>query len=398
MTQHLAANLAAPQPVAEEPARFDESSSAWTYCAETLQQALRTLSASSAALLAVNDDTDFEVVVTIGDNLSIDSSPVGAIAHQARRSRRPETYVGLSGSWHGTVAAIPAAIDDDVVVVAVLTWREVTGTRKDACAALLGPMLVPLALSVERLRIHAALEDRATQIKAMQRQLDIYAVDFRSTYSAERQKSEQLAAALGALEETYRATVHGLAVAVDAKDECTGGHLQRVRTYGMTLTALVAPEHAEDPQFEYGFLLHDIGKLTVPDVVLTKPDALDESEWAMMREHPEAGHSILEDIPFLAGAREIVRSHHERWDGRGYPNGLAGDEIPLGAQIFPLCDAFDAMLSDRPYRKAISMEKALGEIRAGSGTQFWPGAVEAFFDIPVNVLQSIRVESDESGG
>jgi HD-GYP domain-containing protein (c-di-GMP phosphodiesterase class II) len=136
--------------------------------------------------------------------------------------------------------------------------------------------------------------------------------------------------------------------------------------------------------------LHDVGKLSVPDVVLTKAGPLTEGEWELMRQHPESGRSILADIPFLAGAREIVHAHHERWDGTGYPRGLAGEEIPLGAQIFPLCDAFDAMTSDRPYRKALFTETALGEIRRGAGTQFRPDAVEAFLSLPLDELEVVR--------
>ena len=152
--------------------------------------------------------------------------------------------------------------------------------------------------------MHGALEQRGEEMSALREQLDAYAADFRSTYLAERDRSQQLAAALAQLEETYKATVRGLAVAVEAKDECTGGHLQRVHRYGMMLTALVAPDHAADPQFEYGFLLHDIGKLTVPDSVLTKPGSLTESEWEIIRQHPESGRRILDGIPFLAGARD----------------------------------------------------------------------------------------------
>jgi ribonuclease P protein subunit RPR2 len=158
----------------------------------------------------------------------------------------------------------------------------------------------------------------------------------------------------------------------------------------MAITALVAPEHADDPQFEYGFLLHDVGKLVVPDAVLMKDGPLDELEWAMIRGHPEAGRTILDKIPFLAGANEIVHSHHERWDGTGYPRGLKGEQIPLGARIFPLADVFDAVTTTRPYREALSIEAARLEVRRGSGTQFCPEAVDAFMSIPVEELERVR--------
>jgi ribonuclease P protein subunit RPR2 len=261
-------------------------------------------------------------------------------------------------------------------------------------AGRVAPFVVSIGFALERLQMLEALRRREEEIGALRGQLDVYATDFRLTYQAERDRSQELANALAELEKTYRATVRGLAVAVEAKDECTGGHLQRVSRYGMMLTGLVAPEHADDPQFEYGFLLHDIGKLTVPDSVLSKPGSLSDAEWELIRAHPASGHSILDGIPFLAGAREIVYSHHERWDGQGYPRGLAGAQIPLGAQIFPLCDAFDAMTSNRPYRQALPIEGARAEVARGAGSQFWPDAVEAFMSLPGGALESVRDESN----
>jgi ribonuclease P protein subunit RPR2 len=286
--------------------------------------------------------------------------------------------------------AVPAFLDDEIVAVVVVLapeWRLV------ACTVRLQSLLFPIALVVDRYRTEAALAHRGDELAALRGQLDAYAVDFRSTYESERHRAQQLSAALEELQATYLATVDGLAVAVEAKDECTGGHLQRVCRYGMMLTNLVAPGHANDPQFEYGFLLHDIGKLTVPDQILMKPGPLDDAEWKLMQEHPDSGRSILSGIPFLAGAREIVYAHHERWDGHGYPRGLAGEAIPLGAQIFPVCDAFDAMTSDRPYRRALSTDEARREIRGGSGTQFRPEVVEAFLSLPFADLDAVRTAS-----
>jgi len=123
--------------------------------------------------------------------------------------------------------------------------------------------------------------------------------------------------------------------------------------------------------------------------VLNKPGPLSEDEWQVMRAHPGRGRSILDGIEFLAEAQEIIYAHHERWDGKGYPRGLRETEIPLGALIFPLCDAFDAMTSERPYRPAMPYEAALAEVRAGAGTQFWSVAVDAFLSIPRDILMPI---------
>ncbi|HXW39394.1 MAG TPA: HD domain-containing phosphohydrolase, partial [Acidimicrobiales bacterium] len=148
----------------------------------------------------------------------------------------------------------------------------------------------------------------------------------------------------------------------------------------------------------YGFLLHDVGKLAVPDAILAKSGALTEEEWEQIRAHPASGRTILEGIPFLAGASEIVYCHHERWDGKGFPRGLQGDEIPLGARIFPIADAFDAMTTSRPYRDEMPMDYARREILNGSGTQFWPDAVAAFMSISTDELQSIRRDTLGSSG
>ncbi len=153
---------------------------------------------------------------------------------------------------------------------------------------------------------------------------------------------------------------------------------------------VIAPGAVVDHQYEYGFLLHDIGKLSVPDAVLGKKGSLTDEEWALMRLHPETGRRILDGIPFLAGAKQIVFAHHERWDGQGYPRGLRGEEIPLGARVFPIADSFDAMTSDRPYRKAMDTESARHEITEGNGTQFWPQAVDAFLGLSIERLEEVR--------
>ena len=223
-----------------------------------------------------------------------------------------------------------------------------------------------------------------------QRQMEAYALDLRATFAAEKERAEQLANALAELEQTYLATVSGLAVAVEAKDAYTAGHIVRVTRYGlMMMMDLISFNTAQDPQYEYGFLLHDVGKLAVPDAVLGKDGPLTDQEWDIMRLHPETGRRILDGIPFLALAKEIVYAHHERWDGKGYPLGLRGDQIPLGARVFPIADSFDAMTSDRPYRMAMSTQDALVEIRNGSGSQFWPDAVESFLTVSVEELEEV---------
>jgi ribonuclease P protein subunit RPR2 len=152
-----------------------------------------------------------------------------------------------------------------------------------------------------------------------------------------------------------------------------------VQEYALILTDAVDPTLLEDPGLEYGFLLHDIGKIGIPRHILDKPGPLNAAEWKVMQTHPTVGAEILSDVTLLEGpGLDVVRSHHERWDGDGYPDGLAGDEIPVGARIFALADALDAMTSDRPYRAALGWNRTTEEILAGTGRQFDPHVVRAF--------------------
>jgi HD-GYP domain-containing protein (c-di-GMP phosphodiesterase class II) len=208
--------------------------------------------------------------------------------------------------------------------------------------------------------------------RALERaQMEPDAGDMRHGYSREVRHGLEL-------EAMYLATVRALAAAVEAKDDSTGGHIHRVHELGLLLAREVAPEMVDDPQLAYGFLLHDIGKLAVPDAVLTKPGKLDEEEWEPIRGHPEAGGRILAAIPFLDGALDIVLHHHERWDGRGYPHGLAGEAISLAARIFAVVDTVDAITSDRPYRAGRPLAAAMKVLGAEAGKQFDPACVDGW--------------------
>jgi putative nucleotidyltransferase with HDIG domain len=150
------------------------------------------------------------------------------------------------------------------------------------------------------------------------------------------------------------------------------------------------------PGLRRGALLHDIGKIGVPDQILRKPGPLSEHEWTAMRAHPDIGASIIAGIPFLEDVAIIVRAHHERWDGTGYPDRLAGRTIPLGARIFAVADSFDAMTSDRPYRRGRELSEALLEIERHRGTQFDPTVVDAFLRVPVARLRDIHSRAPHS--
>jgi ribonuclease P protein subunit RPR2 len=200
-----------------------------------------------------------------------------------------------------------------------------------------------------------------------------------------------------ALTKSYGVTVAALATAIEAKDRCTGGHIERVRRLGLLLGAEIAPGEVKDPQMAYGFLLHDIGKLAVPDAILRAPGDLTDEQWALMRHHPEEGVRMLASVPFLGSALDIVRYHHERWDGSGYPDGLRGEEIPLWARIFSVVDALDAITAKRPYRPARSYDEALAEIRRHAGTQFDPAVVAALERIDPAVVEPLLEPPQQPG-
>ena len=193
-----------------------------------------------------------------------------------------------------------------------------------------------------------------------------------------RVQSKQLSVMLDRVLLTYQATVKALEAALDARDQSAPGHCRRVAKLavqlgnhmGLRLDDLIALEH--------GALLHDIGKLGVPDGVLMKPGPLDENEWDTMRQHPEIGCKVVGHIDFLQNALPIIRHHHERYDGAGYPDGLAGAQIPLLARIFAVIDAYDAQTHQRPYNTVLDLDQVLANLREASGTQFDPAIVDAF--------------------
>jgi ribonuclease P protein subunit RPR2 len=250
------------------------------------------------------------------------------------------------------------------------------------------------ALAADRLRFLDRWSRKLSQADAAHSQLLRYADDLRTTFSAERRRAEELREALDAVELAYTATVRALASAVEAKDAYTGGHLARVTSYGIEACRALGGDLAATPGLEYAFLLHDLGKIGVPDAVLNKAGPLTDEEWALMREHPAIGLRILEGVPHMDVVRAVVYSHHERWDGAGYPEGLKDDQIPLAARVFAAVDAFDAITTDRPYRAAVSLEEALHRLREAAGTQFAPDAVEAIHLVDRGRLAAVQATAN----
>lgn len=190
--------------------------------------------------------------------------------------------------------------------------------------------------------------------------------------------------------EMYDRTLSALVAALDARDRETEGHSKRVVAYTLALAERMGVPAEQRQEIARGAMLHDIGKIGVPDSILHKTGSLGEGEWAIVRKHPEWGKQILDGIHFLEGPAQLVLTHHERWDGSGYPQGLKGEQIPLGSRIFAVVDAFDAMTSYRPYRNPESYQKARAEIREGRDTQFDPDVVDAFLQVPKEEWVQLR--------
>ena len=363
-----------------------------------LKQAADALSGNGAAVLTVNSDGRFAPLLTYrahGDwangDWCADDLPQAA-AERALKASDPAHGAVLAegGGLQASCFAVPLEVDADLLGVLVVTGLGARAPSAASCANRLGPLIEAIALMADRQCLLAELDKREQEVSALARQLQVYAADFRSTYTRERARSRQAAKALSDAQQNSLETLEALAGAVEARDRCSTGHVQRATQYAKMLTGLVGPQYAKDRQLEYGFLLHDIGKLNLPEKLLAKTGPLSHSERAQMQQHPVLGLAVLEKLEFLDGARAIVHSHHERWDGHGYPEGLHGTEIPFGARVFALCDAFDAMTSDRPYRSALSTGEALEQLRAGAGAQFWPEGAEAFLSLPRDELEVVR--------
>ena len=241
--------------------------------------------------------------------------------------------------------------------------------------------LEALRAEVATLRGELVRHEADAQLRASQ--LERYAADLRDTFKQERARTQELRA-------SYRATVRALADAVEARDAYTGRHAERVAAYGLVIARAAGVAVADAPELEFGFLLHDVGKVAVPDAILFKAGPLTEPEFALVRRHPVTGWDIVHEIAFLGDGALVVRHHHERWDGKGYPDGLRGEAIPAAARIFAVADTLDALTTDRPYRRATGFPQAREIIVHLAGTQFDPDVVAAYERVPDATFQALR--------
>jgi response regulator RpfG family c-di-GMP phosphodiesterase len=333
-------------------------------------------------ILVVDDDPSLRLLLRTtlaADEFELEEVASAEEAGEAARFWRPSvvlldvTLPGMDGVAFSKQLTTQPVYGNPTVIL--LTGADVTTAeaRGAGAHAMLRKPFSPLEL----IRLLDEVDERRDDLLVGEaepnaEQLLVYARDLNRMIEVERRQRRLL-------QNAYRQTVAALADALEAKDPQTGRHAQRVQHYALTLTESVDPGLLDDPSLEYGFVLHDVGKIGVPNQVLEKRGPLTTAEWTLIQAHPTIGAEILGEVTLLQGQGiDVVRSHHERWDGAGYPRGLGGDEIPLGARIFALADTLDAMTSDRPYRKALSWDRATEEILGQTGRQFDPQVVKAF--------------------
>jgi response regulator RpfG family c-di-GMP phosphodiesterase len=336
-------------------------------------------------LLLVDDDeglrallrTTFEVV-----DVEVDEACDAREAERRIAERRPDVIVldvlmpGESGlDFCRRLKSDPATRDIPIVLLTGSDGGSLVAADAAGADAFVRKPFSPLELLAVVERLAGGLYGvpfRAGQKKDPEEQLLLYARDLRHLLEVERGQRMLL-------QNAYRETVAALASALESKDTGTRAHSQRVQHYAIELSRAIAPALVGEPSCEYGYLLHDVGKIGIPDKVLQKPGPLSVQERRLMQTHTILGEQVLGGVAFLRGeGLRIVRSHHERWDGRGYPDGLTGGDIPLSARIFSVADTLDAMTSNRPYRRACSWEVAREEIVGLAGAQFDPAVVDAF--------------------
>src|SRR3954465_13724068 len=234
--------------------------------------------------------------------------------------------------------------------------------------------------------VRRALENRRLKVENR-----AYQTNLESLVNA---RTEQLRKTMYDLERSYDITLEALGDALDLKDAETEGHSKRVTAFTIAIARAMGLGSEKIRVIARGAFLHDIGKMAIPDAILRKPGALTPDETEIMKEHCYRGYQMLRKIPFLQEPAEIVHSHQERWDGTGYPRGLKGEQIPLGARIFSIADTLDAITSDRPYRAAQTIQAAREEIQRWSGRQFDPSIVEIFVTMPESIWRDLRREID----
>jgi len=345
-------------------------------------------------ILITDDETEIRDVLCDLLNPVYDCVAVGSAEEALARLRAADYDLVISDimmSGMSGLEMIPhvLGVAPDAVVIMISGVQTVESAIEALRAGAFDYIMKPFDIHHVEAAVARALEHHS--LRLAKRRYESYLEEMVEQRTAELDKT------LHSLEDAYRTTLKALTAALETRDAETHGHSERVVNFSLRLGVELGLGKEQTQSLEFGSLLHDIGKIGVPDAILRKPAALDAEEWTRMREHPLHGQKILQGIEFLQGASRVVAQHHEKWDGSGYPLGLRGEEIDLNARIFAVADAFDAMISDRVYRRGRTYEEAAAELEAFAGRQFDPRVVEAFRRVPPAEWDEIRRRSVEAG-
>src|SRR5216684_3318786 len=351
--------------------------------------ALQRVPEVSKGLVLIVDDEEAirEVVSTLLQTQGYECSAVGNGRLAVEHLKQNSTDLVLSDMLMPEMDGLQLlswlrSHDGEIPMIMVTAMHDVSTALESIRCGAYDYILKPFEKDQLFLSVRRALEHRRLLLENRHYQ--------RNLEQLVEQRTGELKKALSELEQSYDATLEALGGALDLKDSETVGHCKRVTAFTMALAKAMNLPLETLPQIARAAFLHDIGKMAIPDRILQKQGPLNDEERGVMRTHCEIGHKMLLRIPFLREVAEIVLSHQEFYDGSGYPRGLRGDEIPLGARIFAVADALDAMISDRPYRRALSVDHARDEIQRCSGTQFDPAVVEVFIEMPGTLWNELR--------
>jgi len=341
-------------------------------------------------LLIVDDEAEVRNVLNdlLGDTYQCSQAPSAEEALAQLRERDYQLVISditMSGMSGLEMIAHVKVISPDTVIVMISGMQTIESAINALRLGAFDYLMKPFDLRQAEAAVTRALEHH-----------ELIAAKRRYEYHLEElveQRTAELDEALASLEKAYRSTLKALTAALETRDAETHGHSERVVTFSLRLGREYGLGASEMKALEFGSLLHDIGKIGVPDAILRKPAKLTDEEWVRMREHPRHGQQILRGIKFLEGAARVVAQHHEKWDGSGYPLGLRAEEIDVCARIFAVADAFDAITSDRVYREGRSYEAAARELDEWSNRQFDPKVVAAFHRVPKEDWEELRQRS-----
>jgi len=341
-------------------------------------------------LLIVDDEAEVRSVLNdlLGDTYQCSQAPSAEEALAQLQERDYQLVISdITMSGMSGLEMIPhvKVISPDTVIVMISGMQTIESAINALRLGAFDYLMKPFDLRQAEAAVTRALEHH-----------ELIAAKRRYEYHLEElveQRTAELDEALASLEKAYRSTLKALTAALETRDAETHGHSERVVTFSLRLGREYGLGASEMKALEFGSLLHDIGKIGVPDAILRKPAKLTDEEWVRMREHPRHGQQILRGIKFLEGAARVVAQHHEKWDGSGYPLGLRAEEIDVCARIFAVADAFDAITSDRVYREGRSYEAAARELDEWSNRQFDPKVVEAFHRVPKEDWEELRQRS-----